>query len=91
VKGLTRREAINVQFGRRGSGERDVRREGRYHVEKQRDDGTWGLMAVGEPSQVPGHELDRLLRCAEALEGTVRIVRAQDGVIVWPIPKAALS
>lgn len=57
---------------------------GRYFVQKLVDD-EWRVMSYGDVDRDAGvgRELDKLIQRAEVLEGSVRIVRSKDGVVVW--------
>ncbi len=46
----------------------------------------WVLMSAGDADQSApaGKELDLLIRRANVLEGTTRIVQSRNGQVVWP-------
>lgn len=68
---------------------------GKYLVEKLMEEGTpterWVCMSFGDIDHGarPGEEFDLLIRRAETLEGTVRIVRQKGRVLVWETPPAS--
>lgn len=69
---------------------------GKYFVDKLVHDSEavparWVVMSYGDSDKFasPGKELDKLIQRAEALEGTVRIRRSADDVIVWESPVPA--
>jgi hypothetical protein len=88
MKSYTSKEGLHAIFGRRSSAEHNGK-AGRYLIEKLRE-GEWILMSYGDADfdARPGAELDKLIQRAEVLEGTCRIRRKRDDVIVWPPEQA---
>ncbi len=74
--------AQNRNYGRPFNGRTlspfETRLTGRYAVEKLIE-GVWTAMSHGDATE----GLDRLIRCAEACGGEVRIVRRKDNAIVF--------